>query len=185
MNIYIDTEFTGLHQCTTLISLGIITEDNQGFYAEFTNYDKSQLNPWLEENVISNLLMSNNKQCNLEDFELSSLHMSLGDTDLICKELSEWLSAVYVSVKEPLCPVLDVGQYDMVLFNQIFGHAYKVPGYINYIPFDVATLFKVKGINPDIVRETFVDIDSANKKYKHNALWDAYVTKKCWEKAWL
>ncbi len=33
MNIFFDTEFTGLHRNTTLISIGLITETGEGFYA--------------------------------------------------------------------------------------------------------------------------------------------------------
>ena len=39
MKLYFDTEFTGLHKNTTLISVGLIAEDGQEFYAEFTDYD--------------------------------------------------------------------------------------------------------------------------------------------------
>lgn len=41
--IFFDSEFTGLHQNTTLISIGLISDDNNCFYAEFTDYDKNQL----------------------------------------------------------------------------------------------------------------------------------------------
>jgi hypothetical protein len=34
--IFFDTEFTGLHQGTTLISIGLISECGKTFYAEFT-----------------------------------------------------------------------------------------------------------------------------------------------------
>ena len=55
MNIYFDTEFTGLHKDTTLISIGLISEDNKTFYAEFTDYDESQCDDWMKTNVIYNL----------------------------------------------------------------------------------------------------------------------------------
>ena len=41
--IFFDTEFTGLHQKTTLISIGLVSEDGREFYAELTDYDKSQV----------------------------------------------------------------------------------------------------------------------------------------------
>lgn len=47
MNIYFDTEFTGLHQNTTLISIGCVSEDNKTFYAELDDYDQSQVNVWI------------------------------------------------------------------------------------------------------------------------------------------
>ena len=58
MNIYFDCEFTWLHQNTTLISIWLISECWKTFYAEFTDYDKSQVNEWIQENVISNLIIN-------------------------------------------------------------------------------------------------------------------------------
>jgi len=40
MKIYFDTEFTGLHKNTTLISIGCVAENGKTFYAELTDYDK-------------------------------------------------------------------------------------------------------------------------------------------------
>jgi hypothetical protein len=57
MKIFFDTEFTGLHQNTTLISIGCVSEDDRYFYAEFNDYDQSQIDNWLEKNVIKNLTL--------------------------------------------------------------------------------------------------------------------------------
>lgn len=38
---FFDTEFTGLHNGATLLSIGIVYEDGHKFYAELTDYDKS------------------------------------------------------------------------------------------------------------------------------------------------
>lgn len=43
MKVFFDTEFTGLHQKTTLISIGLISEDGKTFYAELTDYDQTQV----------------------------------------------------------------------------------------------------------------------------------------------
>ena len=42
--IFFDTEFTGLHQNTTLISNNLISGCCKTFYVELTDYDKSQIN---------------------------------------------------------------------------------------------------------------------------------------------
>ena len=54
MRCFMDTEFTGLHQKTTLISLGIVSEDGRTFYAEFNDYAQDQVDEWLKDNVIKN-----------------------------------------------------------------------------------------------------------------------------------
>ena len=43
MKIFYDSEFTGLHQKTTLISFALISESGEQFYVELTDYDKSQI----------------------------------------------------------------------------------------------------------------------------------------------
>ena len=41
--IFLDTEFTGLHQQSTLISLALVAESGEEFYAEFTDYDINKI----------------------------------------------------------------------------------------------------------------------------------------------
>ena len=74
----------------------------------------------------------------------------------------------------------DCLSYDWVLFNQIFGHAFNIPKVIYYIPFDLCTLFKVKGIDPDVNREEYSGMITGSQK--HNALWDAKVIRECYLK---
>ena len=77
----------------------------------------------------------------------------------------------------------DCLSYDWVLFNQLWGHAFKIPANVYYIPFDISTLFKIKGIDPDINREAFsFGHDIPEDAKKHNSLWDSLVIKKCYEK---
>jgi len=47
--IFFDTEFTGLRQRTTLISIGLVSERRKTFYAEIMDYDKSQVDSWIQE----------------------------------------------------------------------------------------------------------------------------------------
>lgn len=171
--IFFDTEFTGLHQRTTLISIGCVSECGKEFYAEFTDFDQSQVDDWLQQNVIDNLLFT-------EDYKREKLPGTtpdgiVGPTEFIKEQFSGWLSQF-----ELVEMWSDVLAYDWVLFNQIFGYAYNTPGNVYYIPFDIATLFKIKAIDPDISREEFSGLDANGQK--HNALWDAKVIKACYNK---
>lgn len=174
--IFFDTEFTGLHQNTTLISIGLVSECGKTFYAELTDYDKSQIDEWLQRNVIDNLIFN--------DYPESGIILSHGgksnevkaNRNSVKEQLDVWLSQF-----EQVEMWSDCLSYDWVLFNQIFGHAFNIPKNVYYIPFDICTLFKIKGIDPDINREEFAEISESNQK--HNALWDAKVIKKCYEKA--
>jgi hypothetical protein len=181
MKIFFDTEFTGLHKATTLISIGFIAEDGNTFYAEFTDYNKSQVNDWIQDNVIDNLkILTSGKAAAhvaLHGHWEERIHPKewnvAGDKAYIKDALNEWLKE-YTNVET----WSDCLAYDWVLFNDIFGTAFDIPQNVYYIPFDICTLFKVKGIDPDINREAFAGIDGN----KHNALHDAKVIKACYEK---
>jgi hypothetical protein len=193
--LFLDTEFTGLHQDTTLISLGIISECGKTFYAEFTDYDKTQLNDWLEENVIANTWVAKHNPITsmgeiISESRWADTHV-FGSSDYIKPYLEEWLSQF-----EKIVIWSDCLAYDWVLFNQIWGHAFSIPENIYYIPMDISTMFEIKGVNPDISREDFayrVVSENADplffddngymlKKRKHNALWDAFIIRECYKK---
>jgi len=173
-NIYFDTEFTGLHQKTTLISIGLVSECGKTFYAEFTDYDQSQVDDWIKDNVISNLTLD--VQSNIANNDNWRL---LGDTRQIKEGLQVWLSQ-FSSVRM----VSDLPCFDWVLFCNIFGHAFNIPPNVYYIPLDIVGLFEAKGIDNDISREEFALNDShgLGGSKKHNALWDAYVIRECYKK---
>jgi len=178
MNIFFDTEFTGLHQNATLISIGLVAEDGREFYAEFTDYDKSQIDDWIQENVISNLIYNNNVDWAYTD----GAHTGrIGDKVYIVQELEQWFKSFDVDKIEMWGDCL---AYDWILFCQLWGYAFKIPKKIFYIPFDLCTLMKVHGIDPDINREEFAlsTQSGAVPESKHNALWDAKVSKACYKK---
>lgn len=168
--VFFDTEFTGLHKNTTLISIGLVSECGRTFYAELTDYDTSQIDEWLQKNVIENLLLT--PQDNCAD---NSNWRLVGDTKSIKEALSIWLSQF-----ESVEMWSDCLSYDWVLFNHIFGHAFNIPKNVYYIPFDICTLFKANGVDPDVNREEFSECITNSKK--HNAMHDANVIMACYNK---
>lgn len=196
--IYFDTEFTGLHKNTTLISIGLVSECGKSFYAELTDYDKSQIDEWLQNNVIDNLIMSEPKEGEEEEYS-AVRHISNDIGNDLFKSYSLQLRCNKEKLKEELTRWIsqfnelefwsDCLSYDWVLFNDIWGHAFNIPKNIYYIPFDICTLFKEKGIDADINREEFIselipklnnELKVSNKK--HNSYWDALVIRECHEK---
>lgn len=167
MKVFFDTEFTGLHKNTTLISIGLIAEDGRKFYAEFNDYDKSQIDGWLQENVIENLRFDDRPDWEFDPW------FHWGDTTFVKNALQKWLAQF-----DKVEMWSDCLAYDWVLFNNIFGHAFSIPDNVYYIPFDICTLFKIKGIDTDISREKFSGFEGD----KHNSLYDAEVIKACYEK---
>ena len=159
MKIFFDTEFTGLHAKTTLMSIGLVDENGRTFYAELDDYDKTQVDDWLEDNVVSNFTGENTM--NMKQLKSA---------------LTEWLVA-YDSVEI----WSDCLAYDWVLFNSIFGTAFDIPKNVYYIPFDICTIMKLKGVDPDINREEYAFGGVLEVAEKHNALWDAQVIRACYE----
>lgn len=170
MKVFFDTEFTGLHQNTTLVSIGCVAEDGRTFYAELTDYEKTQIDEWLQKNVIANIFLPDEEGAQpTNNFK--------GDKAYVAFALTNWLDQ-FDSVEM----WSDCLAYDWVLFNQLFGHAFNIPKNVYYIPFDICTVFKLKGIDPDVSREDFAGAKDWNIENKHNALHDAKVIKACYER---
>jgi hypothetical protein len=160
--IFFDTEFTGCRQHTTLISIGCVAEGGETFYAELTDYDRGQVDAWIETHVLDHLN--------------PSAASWIGDRPSTSAQLARWL--VRFDRVEMWADCL---AYDWVLFCELFGGALGVPQNVSSIPFDLATLLKLKGIDPDMDREQFCGL-AGKSAFKHNALWDARVVKACYEK---
>ena len=132
MKLFFDTEFTGLQKDTTLISLGIVAENGACFYAKFTDYNKEQINNWIEENVIQNLTLTDELLANFYVTEVQ------GTKEEIKSYLIKWLEELGANYYEL---VSDVCHYDMVLFVDIFGTAFDLPEYISPCCYDIVQNF--------------------------------------------
>lgn len=126
MKVYFDTEFTGLRKDTTLISIGLVTENGKCFYGIFTDYNKELCNHWISEHVIKNLHIEDNAY-------LPDIVKVEGTKDMVAKQLEEWLR----SFNEDIQLVSDVCHYDMTLFIDLFGGAFDLPKYISPVCHDI------------------------------------------------
>lgn len=168
MDIFMDLEFTGLHQHTSIVSIGLVAENGMEFYAEFNDYDLSQVNEWLIENVFRNLTLIG------QEYNESNGSVQMkNNKHFIAAELEEWFAQF-----DSVTIWSDTLAYDWILFCELFGGALHIPKNIYYIPMDIATLFLTKGIDPDINRKDFSGVDGT----QHNALDDAYMIKHCYER---
>lgn len=182
--IFMDCEFTGLHKDTTLISIGCVSDTHSTFYAEFTDYDKTQVHDddWLYNHVMRNLLFEDRDEQREETISIvdNIIHVTMkSSTQYIVGALDRWF-VLFDSIEM----WGDCLAYDWILFCNIFGNAFQIPKNIYYIPFDLATLMKLKGVDPDISREQFAynEYFIEMRNQKHNALWDAKTIKICYEK---
>jgi hypothetical protein len=173
VRIFFDCEFTGLHQHTTLISIGLVAGDGREFYAEFDDFNRAQVNDWLTANVLCHLIFSGHNMRHSDGI----LTGRSGGTRYIASELRKWLS-LFDAVEM----WGDVLAYDWMLFCELFDApdtAERLPRNVYYIPFDIATLMKIKGIDPDISREEFSGMGTYAK---HNAIDDARIIRACYQK---
>ena len=192
MKLFIDMEFTGLHQNTTPISIGIVADNANTFYAEFSDYDETQINPWLKENVIDRLLFMPPPKGQDEHYQASRSPQNPAGQNLY-KDYTLSLRGSREDIKIELIQWLlqferidfwgDCLSYDWVLLNDLIADYQTglpmLPDNVNYIPFDLCTLLKVNNIDPDINREEYSGLFSSNK---HNALHDAQVIRACYQK---
>ena len=188
MKIFFDCEFTGLHQHTTLVSLGCVAENGEQFYAESRDYDHDQVTPWIEENVIKHLMLEDTYVASPHGVNLpvmtsqEGLWTIKGHNFQITRFFELWIKTMNFGQIEMWGDVL---AWDWVLFCELFDmpanqdSAERLPRSIYYIPFDIATLMKIKDVNPDISRE---ELAGETAYVKHNALDDARVVELCYKK---
>lgn len=181
LKVYYDAEFTGLHKNTNLISIGLVSESGSTFYAEFTDYDKSQVDNWLQKYVIDNLLFNNVREVPYVSEFVNSVYeyvedghrryikqMNLivkGDCHKISELLDFWLrnELEFTKHTENPCDQIqiycDCYAYDWMLFNDLIcenGLAMNFPKYLYYIPVDLSTYLQMRNIDPDITREVLI-----------------------------
>lgn len=173
MIICFDTEFTGLHKDTSLISIGLVDEDGRTFYAEFSDYKKDQVTDWIKENVIDNL--THPKLCvSGEDWTI------VGIKPLVRRALVQWLEKYK---DEKIVLVSDVCHYDMVLFIDLFGSSFDIPNNICPSCYDInqdiakycnISLMKAFDTNREELLESLGGKLPSDVK-KHNSLFDAKI----------
>lgn len=181
LKVYYDAEFTGLHKNTNLISIGLVSESGSTFYAEFTDYDKSQVDNWLQKYVIDNLLFNNVREVPYVSEFVNSVYeyvedgqrryikqMNLivkGDCHKISELLDFWLrnELEFTKHTENSCDQIqiycDCYAYDWMLFNDLIcenGLAMNLSKYLYYIPVDLSTYLQMRNIDPDITREVLI-----------------------------
>ncbi|MDX2246837.1 MAG: 3'-5' exoribonuclease [Bacteroidia bacterium] len=177
-SLFLDTEFTNLNQKSELISLGIVAERGERFYAEFSDFEAESANLWVKENVIARLSMAE-KRAGYVEFINENARKIKGDKLFVRDELEKFL-ALFDAVEF----WADCGAYDWVLFCELWGGSMNLPKQVSYMPMDLVTLLRIKGLDPDISREEFVKekIADMGVENKHHALWDAQILQLCHHK---
>ena len=210
MNVYFDTEFTGLVPGTTLISIGMVTEKDERFYAEFTDFNELLCDDWIFDNVIANLRQDymRGKISDRVSVVENETYV-VGDSSYIRPILEEWLAdQADISENKRIQLVGDVCHYDMVLLANLFGGAKKLPEFINPCAYDICQdicpRVEYDGKHPTVLNnkklywypdtEQMFNAFELNRENlvktlegklpvgeKHNSLYDALITKEIYE----
>jgi hypothetical protein len=193
--IFIDTEFSGLHQNAQLISLALVPENGPWFYAVLSDVDTETLPAWHQQNIVPQLLLTDEQLA-----QLPPGHYFCDTKENITKALLKFLAGF-----DQVTMWADVPAYDWVLFCELFGGAFGLPKNIHYIVRDLATLLEAKGYNIDTDRfalaygnlgeDAGAEVSSSDGRVggqasattaegvlRHNALGDALTAKACWQK---
>lgn len=176
MKLFFDTEFTGLHKDTILVSIGIVAENGKKFYAEFTDFDWEPVHKdkWLLDNVVNKL---HYRKRGSEKTYMPDYH--IGTKASISEMLENWLKQF-----DEVQFVSDVCHYDFVLLIDLFGGAFDLPKNVSAVCHDInQDIAKHYGISEreafDKSREDIVSelCGQQIEGEKHNALYDAEVIK--------
>lgn len=174
MNIYFDTEFTGLYKDTDIISMGLISEDGKELYLEFKGLDVAKQDIWLKKNVLPYTVLYG--EADWEDIVDNVMNYHSGTKEELKGVLLTWLRQF-----DNVQLVSDVCHYDMVLFIDIFGSAFDIPKNVSAschdINQDIANTYGVSEATAfELSREQIVeDMEEQIEGNKHNALYDAKV----------
>lgn len=146
MKYFLDTEFSESGNAAPIvpISIGIVAEDGREFYAVSSEFDESQVNDFVRENVLP--LLGDVERQSLEEIKAGVLEFIGEDTGL---EVWAWK-----------------GAYDWVVFAQLFGTMVEMPENIPHHVNDLATLLLLSGLDDDVLPEE-------DETVEHNALEDA------------
>ena len=196
MKLFFDTEFTGLHKNTTLISVGIAAEDGRRFYGVLNDFDRTQCTKWINENVLKGVVedllsvpLSIENDIG-EDGKYKDAWIIKGNKRFVSIHLNRWLN--WIGGYDSIQFVSDVCHYDFVLLIDLItngGTAFDLPGNISPVCHDmnqdIARFYKVTDAEAfDMSREQIMN-DLCGQDYivngnKHDAMYDAEVMRAIW-----
>lgn len=177
--VFFDTEFTGEHAFTTLVSIGLVTLDGEELYITLNDYDKDQVTDWLKENVLKYIdtKKSINKKQAYE--KISNFLEKYSNGQKI-----NLVSAGKMNDIILLYQLYHQGSPKLKYFHFLHG----LPDYLNHSGhLDLETMFNLADIKIEHQdqseiggREKYADVKI--KQEKHNALYDAKIVKECFKK---
>ena len=172
MKYFLDTEFYEKPGSIDLISIGIVSENGDTFYAEVTDCNKEEIEKdnWLKENVIQNLKYWDKNFDNVMELFIDNGESTI-NWNLYCRK--EDLKAQLITWFARLAETKPIfygyyADYDWVVFCWIFGRMIDLP--------------KLFPMYCNDLKQTMDEMNLKNKPEQegkeHNSLDDAIYTRK-------
>ena len=183
MKYFLDTEFIeslrnvngkSLH-VVELISIGIVCEDGRELYAISNEFDHTEANEFVRENVLS--------------LEFNKHYVDRGNYDLNCMQLKTNHGMPISAIKRKIINFMQPEQdknlqvygyfadYDWVVFASIFGTMMDLPKGMPFFCMDLKQMMQERGLNSEWKRENCPDPVG-----EHHALVDAMWNKDLYER---
>ena len=164
------------------MSAGFVSYDGKKeFYAEFTDYDQSQIDQWLQENVVDRFILTGMSDRTYKTTEKTNFFK--GNVDWVLSH-SQGLKNWFCSFEEQIVLAGAGTGYDWVLLRSIMKIKYMedIPSYLDNWPIDVISISRWEGYDPqeEYFKENF--IGSTDRSNKHNALEDAQIIREVYLK---
>ena len=150
MRVFFDTEFNESRDHLELISIGIVAEDGREFYAVSSEFDDSNVNEWVRENVLPKIPESKDR--------------------LSRREIARQIVTFVGDAPEFWAYFAD---YDWVLLCWLFGSMVDLPKGWPMFCLDLKQSMHERGIDRN-------DLPAMDEKAAHDALADARWLRDAW-----
>lgn len=172
--VFVDTEYTGEHAFTTLVSVGLVTLEAETLYVTFDDYDRDQVTDWLREHVLFQI----------DDTSRVSTAEAFRRIASFLERYSAGAPVSLVSAGKATDLTQLFQLWHLAHPDKKYFHAlYDLPDCLRHrAHFDLDTLFWAAGVDPHVDRETYVATAAAMPSRRHDALRDALIVRDCFLK---
>lgn len=180
MKYFLDTEFIEHAGGIDLVSIGIVCEDGRKFYAESSEFDPRNADPWVRTNVLSKLDFWGKWPKDEQEpiaFDVLGVGGIYGKLGHIKKGLLDFFYPGGVHEKPPAIEIYAYfADYDWVVFCRLFGRMIDLPKGMPMWCIDLKQMMWERGLTKEWKQENCPD-----PRGEHNALIDAEWNYDLWK----
>lgn len=173
MRYFFDTEFIEHATGIQLVSIGIVCETGESFYAESCSFDERLADEWVQNNVLSKLRYYKNTPIGSKWSPVTSQVHVFGPEAFIRDELLQWLNVEKDGYPEFYAYY---AAYDWVIFARIFGRLIEKPEHFPMWVIDLKQMMWERGLSKEWKQQNISDPQG-----EHDALVDAKWNKELYE----